>query len=135
MKTNNIEEQLRLIDEFFEETPQKVIDKMFQDAKAANPLDVSFDEYCSCLGESLFEVMEELSSPVMSWSSKPTEPAAMSLGQIQTESTKMSLGQIQLKSVVMSVSPTQMFSEIGNKGKYDDVASYRNDETETIKAA
>ena len=103
MKTNNIEEQLRLIDEFFEETPQKVIDKMFQEAKAANPDDVSFEEYCGYLEEVLDEsmvIMEELPTPT-----------------------------------VLALVPIPTISGVGNRGKYDDIASYCNDETETIKAA
>lgn len=49
MNLNQIEEQLRLIDEFFEETPQEVIDKMLQEARENNPDDVSFEEYLNFL--------------------------------------------------------------------------------------
>lgn len=51
----NIEKQLKLIDEFFNETPKEVIDKMMEEVLRECPDEegITFDDYCALLSETL----------------------------------------------------------------------------------
>lgn len=103
---NDIEEQLRLIDDFFAETPKEIVDKMFQEAKESNPDDISFEAYCGGLERMLSDAVEEhsLSAPIV-------------LPSISI--TTITIGTYKIRE------------------KYDDVISYRNDQSGklNIKAA